>query len=150
MRALLYKLNPAVPQHWLLLFAGVLWTCVGVFLCIRAFGWTVNLPEFSGRLSLASGAAVAFAWNRFMFANIARKNVSRIIRLPQRACVFGFTGWRGYAMILAMSVLGILLRDSLIPKQLLAALYSAMGGALILASVIFYRSFWTTRIRAPQ
>jgi hypothetical protein len=145
-RALFYRLNPAVPQHWLLLFAGILWTCVGGFLCFRAFGWIEFLHETSASIYFVLGIAIAIAGNRFVFSGIAHKNVSRILRLPQRACAFAFTGWRGYGMIAVMSVAGVLMRNSSLPKQYLATLYAAMGGALILASVVFYNSFWKMRV----
>jgi hypothetical protein len=144
-RALLYKLNPAVPKQWLVLFAGILWTLVGGFLCIRAVGWIEFLHGSSASIPLASGLAIAFAGNRLMFSNIARKNLFRISQLPQRACVFAFTGWRGYILITAMSALGIVLRNSTVPRVYLAALYTAMGGALILASTVSYRGFWEAR-----
>jgi len=142
MRGILYRLNPAVPNHWLFLLAGFLWTGVGTFLCIRAFLWLETLHDLSAALFGASGAVIAVAGKRFVFANVARKNVGRIFRLPQRACFFAFTAWRGYAMIAVMIILGITLRNTSIPKQYLAPLYIAMGGALVLSSLVFYKSFW--------
>ena len=150
MRTLFNKMNPAVPQRWLLLLAGLLWTGVGTFLCFRAFGWVETLHETSADIFLASGAACAVAGNRFIFTHVARKNIRRIAQLPQKACVFAFTGWRGYAMIAVMMTAGIFLRSSSLPKHILAALYTAMGGALVLSSVVFYRSYWQTRCSREQ
>jgi hypothetical protein len=140
MRDLLYRFNPAVPQRWLVLLAGVVWTSVGTFLCYRALSWVV--VDAPSAVFIASGAAVGVAGNRFIFTRVAQQNLARISLLPMRACIFAFTAWRGYAMICAMITIGIFLRTSSIPKQYLATLYTAMGGALFLASFEFYRSYW--------
>ena len=142
MRALLYRFNPAVPNRWLLLLAGIIWTGVGTLLCLRAIGWIEAGNNASSLLFVAAGAIAGVVWNRAMFANIARRNVTRISRLPEKVCIFAFTAWRGYAMIAGMISLGIFLRGSSIPRDYLATLYAAMGGALLLSSFIFYKSFW--------
>ena len=147
--SVLRKLNPAVPSHWLLLLAGFLWMAVGVFLCLRAFVWLEEVNGTSEIIFGASGAVVAVVGNRFMFANVAHKNVGRIFLLPQRACVFAFTAWKGYAMIVVMVALGITVRNSSFPKRYLAPIYIAMGGALFLSSFVFYQSFWQ-RFRTHQ
>lgn len=142
MRELLYRFNPAVPNRLLMLLAGLIWTSVGAFLFIRAIGWIDVQHETQSSLFVASGVVAGLVWNRVMFSKVAARNVSRIARLPEHACVFAFTAWRGYALIVLMIVLGIFLRNSSIPKQYLAGLYAAMGGALFFSSFVFYRSYW--------
>jgi hypothetical protein len=139
----LYKFNPAVPRNWLLVLAGLLWTSVGFYLCFLAYGWLNAIHDRSATLYGASGILVAFAWSRLMFGKTATKSVNRISLLPERTCLFAFTAWRGYAMITVMIATGILLRNSALPRQYLAALYIAMGGALFLSSFVFYRSYWS-------
>lgn len=139
--SLLHKLNPAVPNRWLFVLAGAVWTAVGLVLCLRALTWLAAEPEPAATLWAVSGVAVAVAGNRFMFAAVARRNVGRIAALPQRACIFAFTAWKGYIMIALMITLGMLLRNSSMPKHYIAPLYLAMGGALLLASSVFYQSF---------
>jgi hypothetical protein len=142
-KSVLHKLNPAVPNHWLVLLAGIFWTGVGTTLCLRGFGWLEALHDSSATILGASGVVVAIVGNRFMLESVARKNTGRIFRLPQRACVFAFTAWKGYAMIALMITVGVALRSSSMPKQYLAPLYIAMGGTLFLSSFVFYRSFWS-------
>jgi hypothetical protein len=45
-------------------------------------------------------------------------------------------------MIAAMIGMGISLRNSSLPKELLIVPYTAMGGALILGGVLYLRSFF--------
>lgn len=140
-KSVLLHLNPAVDKRWLFLLAGILWASVGGFLCFRAYSWlkgndTIQLLLFSG-----AGITLAIVWYQFMFVGIARKNVDRILKLPARVCIFAFAGWKGYGIIFVMIMLGMALRASSIPKQYLAPMYIAMGGALLLSSLLFYKAF---------
>ena len=135
------RLRPAVPRFWLLGIAGAIWTAAGTLLCLRGLVWL-----FADSLLLAvalelAGAALAVAFFSFGFTRIAQKNIHRIHGLPDRACVFAFTSWRGYLMIGGMMTLGITLRNSALPKEYLAVPYTAMGGALLLASARFFGRF---------
>jgi hypothetical protein len=135
------KFNPAVPRRYLFGLAGILWTTAGTLLCIRAIIWldvfstqTECVLEFFGCLLAATGYF-------FLFSRIVQKNIDRILELPERACVFAFTAWRGYAMIALMATIGITLRNTSIPKYYLSIPYTAMGGILLIGSVRFYRQF---------
>ncbi|MBI5471879.1 MAG: hypothetical protein HY961_05995 [Ignavibacteriae bacterium] len=143
MRAVLYKYNPAIPRRWLLIVAGLLWTSVGTMLCLRAIGWLDVLHDDMAPLFALCGFLIAIVAHRFMLTKAARRNANRISSLPERACMFAFTTWRGYLMIGGMVALGLLLRNSSFPREYLAVLYSAMGGALVLSSFVFYYTYWS-------
>jgi hypothetical protein len=114
---------------------------VGMVLFRRALGWlsgfdlSVSLPMEVVGLVLA---AIAY---RFGFSRIVERNITRIARLPEQACAFAFTPWRGYGMIALMVTAGLLLRGSDLPKYVLSVPYTAMGGSLVLGSVRFIRQF---------
>jgi len=135
------RLNPAVPRHVLLVLAGTLWTLAGGILCVRAAFWlggfqagTIAAVE-CGALALAAAAYLA------LFARLVRRNIERIHALPERACVFAFTPWRGYVMIGLMMTAGISLRSSSLPLYYLSLPYTAMGAVLLAGSAVFYREF---------
>lgn len=135
------RFNPAVPKRWLLLLAGLVWMGVGTFLCMRAAGWlsASNAPETPVLAFL--GLMLALSAGRFMLWKAANRNIRRISMLPDRSCLFAFTAWRGYGMIGIMILLGTVMRHSAVPKPYLAVVYVGMGGALVLSSFLFYRSF---------
>ena len=54
-----------------------------------------------------------------------------------------FQAWKSYLIIVAMIVLGVTLRNSAIPKNVLAVAYTAVGGALFLGSFHYYRHLGT-------
>ena len=135
------RFNPAVPRRYLFAIAGLLWTLAGGLLCIRGAMWLGGF-QFTviGSVEAAS-IAVGAAGYIFLFNGIVRKNVTRIGLLPERACVFAFTAWRGYIMIGIMMTAGISLRSSSLPLYYLSLPYTAMGGILLTGSVVFYREF---------
>lgn len=134
-------MKPLVARHWLFLLTGVLWSLAGSILCLRAYGWLLAYQRTLALTAGSGGALAAVVSYIFGFSRIARKNIRRIEALPARASIFAFTAARGYLIIAAMISAGILLRQSAIPRDYLAVAYIVMGGALLLASLSFYRRF---------
>lgn len=138
----LTRLKPAVPKHWLIAIAGAVWSTAGGLLCRMAWQWLHPLPPLH-LLGLAGGGLfLAFLLHRGMLARIARRNMTRIASYADRGCVFAFQAWRSYFIILLMIALGSFLRHTALPREPLAVLYSAMGLALLAASVSYYAMFW--------
>jgi len=132
----------SLSKQWLFLLAGTLWALAGAVLCTRAYFWLI-LDRISLALPLGLlGIALAALFYALGFNKIARKNAARIGGLPDKASVFMFTARRGYIMIALMMSAGIFLRSSGIPREFLAVLYAAMGGALLAASLQFFVNFW--------
>ncbi len=141
MDTLLTKLNPAVPRHFLYALAGFLWAVAGTLLCFRGIVWIEGL-RFPAALGIElAGIALAVAGYLYMFSRLVERNIARIGGLPEHACVFAFTAWRGYLIIAMMMTAGITLRNSSFPRLYLALPYTAMGGMLLTGSVAFSRRF---------
>lgn len=144
------KFNPAVPRQFLFGIAGLLWTVAGALLCVRGAVWLEEV-RFAAALEIETVAMVlAVAAYAFLFSRLVQKNVDRIVRLPERACVFAFTAWRGYIMIALMIASGLTLRNSSIPHYYLSLPYTAMGVVLLTGSVRFYREFLRAIIPAQS
>jgi len=135
-------LHPAVPKHWLLIVAGVMWTGVGVLLASLAVGWLAKTFSVVSILLGLLGIGFSLLINHIQFARQKKKNIKRIIALNDKACVFSFQAWTGYLIIAIMMPTGIFLRNSIIPKPYLAVVYMAIGGALLQASLNYYRHFF--------
>ena len=127
--------------------AGLMWSVVGVVLCHLAYVWLKAVP-WSRALPLGSlGLVFALAFYRYPFSKTALKNIDRLCLLAEKPCIFAFQAWRSYLIIIFMIALGIMLRNSPIPRHFLAVIYTTIGGALFLSSFHFYRRIWTVKIR---
>lgn len=144
---MLYRFNPAVPRHYLLGIAGLLWTAVGATLCMRAIIWLAALPLGQELLFESMSVVLSLLGYSLFFSRLVQNNIDRIERLPQRACIFAFTAWRGYFMIGVMISFGIMLRGMSVPKQYFSIPYSVMGLILLIGSLKFYRQYLLTLLR---
>ena len=143
---MLARMKPAVPKYWLIAIAGVVWSAVGAMLCHMAWAWLRPLDHLHALALAGTGFGLALVFQRLMLGRIARRNMSRICSYAERGCVFAFQAWRSYLIILVMIALGSFLRHTAIPREILAVLYTAMGGALMLSSFSYLILFWRVRI----
>jgi hypothetical protein len=132
------KLKPAVSRNWLIATAGVMWTAVGVILCFMAYHWLTTAVLKRSFLFGVLGLLLALVVYYFGFSRIARKNIDRLFQFQDKVCFFAFQAWKSYLVIALMATLGAFLRHSSIPKQYLAVIYLAIGGALVLSSLHYY------------
>ena len=134
----LARFDPAVPRNWLLIFAGVMWSAIGILLCYYALTWVTH-PATTIALAFGLlGLLISIPINLWGFSKLAHKNIDRILEYKDRVCAFAFQAWKGYLTIAIMMTGGILLRHSAIPRQYLAVLYAAIGGGLLESSVHYY------------
>ena len=135
----LASLKPEVPKCWLFAASGVMWSGVGLMMCTTGIKW-LALENMARTLSFASaGLVLAVMATVFSFGGIARKNIQRLRRLPERGCLFAFQAWKSYLVILLMIALGMTLRRLPIPNAVLSMIYIGIGGALFLSSIAYYR-----------
>lgn len=140
----LNRLKPAVPKHWLMAVAGCVWLTVGGMLLgmawIRMQDHTI--PQTAGLL--VAGLLLALLLHHFLLTRLVWRNVSRIERYTEKGCLFAFQAWRSYLVVLVMIGMGSLLRHAPLPREILAVVYTAMGGALGLSSLTYF-TCWRQR-----
>jgi len=134
----LIRLKPAVPKHWLIAIAGLVWAMAGIMLARLAWSWLRTMPALQAGGLVAAGLVLAVVFHRFMLLRLARRNMARIGNYADKGCLFAFQAWRSYFMILLMIAMGSFLRHTAIPRVYLALLYTAMGGALLIASMGYF------------
>jgi hypothetical protein len=133
------KWKPGVHKSWLLVIAGTLWICVGLMLDILAFFWLEHEIAYKALISAIIGFGSALLIHHFGFLRVVDKNLNRILPMEGERCIFSFISWKSYFLIAVMMLMGYALRHSPLPKLYLAALYSAIGTALILSSFRYLR-----------
>ena len=133
--------KPAVTKSVLLLLAGTAWLCVGTFLLSLARSWLSNETGASQLFLGGLGVTMALLVHHFGFLRIVDKNIARILPMVDKKCLFSFITWKSYLLISGMIAMGTLLRHSPLPKPFLAVPYTAIGLALILSSLRYFRVF---------
>lgn len=134
--------EPAVSRRTLALTAALLWSLAGLVLITRATLW-LRGSGYAGIIVGIISVIVGLLKGRFVFARLARRNIERLAELSPhkpKICIFAFQALQSYLIVIAMVALGILLRLSPIPRIWLAAIYLAIGSALITASSAYWRA----------
>jgi hypothetical protein len=132
-------LKPAVPKCWLFAASGLMWSAVGIMMCATGFGWLMREGLLAALGLAVAGLGVAIMSACRLFGGMAKKNIQRLRRLPQRGCLFAFQAWKSYLIIALMVALGVALRYASVPAKILSVIYTGIGGALLLSSFHYYR-----------
>jgi hypothetical protein len=138
----LKSLKPAVSKTWLIVMAGLMWSVAGLMLCRLAYHWLVILQWRWIVPQELLGVVLALTAHKFCFSRIAQKNIERLSVITEKTCIFAFQRWKSYLVIALMTIIGITLRNSPVPRPYLAILYTTIGGALFLASLKYYSCLW--------
>lgn len=134
-------LKPAVGKRHLLLLAGAIWSCAGVVLLRFALRWIAAYPGsfVLPLLAVIGGLILGSMIALFGFRRIAKKNIGRILLLPERSCLFAFQKWHAYLLVVFMMSLGMFVRKTqLFPPLFLAAMYTGIGSALLGTSILYF------------
>lgn len=139
-----------VAKIWLFLLAGLMWSGVGIMLCVLAYRWLVDLHSIIGLWFGLASLAVAVLVYRFGFIHIAQKNIDRLHAFLEKASLFAFISPKSYLLVVFMMGLGMTLRNSPIPKAYLAVVYTIIGAALFFSSLHYYPHIWVLARRRAE
>lgn len=143
---MLNKFKPSINKKYLILISGVLWSGIGVLLNWIAFKWVLDFEQWQIIFTYSIGILMGLIIASFGFSKLAKKNIDRIMRYPEKVCVFGFQRWQMYIMIVIMMSMGLFMRTTtLIPKYLLAPVYVSIGLALFISSFVYYKKLLTMK-----
>ena len=143
------RLTPRAGVRAQLVAAAVVWLVGTAILLSRGVMYIVAPDEYErfgyGIVLIALVAiAIGIVKARFILIRYAAKAVRRI-RTRGHACFFGLFAWSSWAFIIVMMGGGMLLRhsplvDSWWGRTFLGILYVAVGTALAIADVVFWRA----------
>ena len=100
-------------------------------------------PRYGWWLVLAA-AVLGSAKARFVLRRSARRIIDRIRARGDGRCLGGFLSPATWAFVLAMVLLGRLLRAGWLPRTVVGFVYVAVGVALLLASGYIWQA-WSER-----
>ncbi len=135
------KFTPSVDKRILVLLAGLMWCGVGIMLMRFSVIWLSPMGIRIAWIYYSAGFLAAMPIHHFGFLKIADKNLSRLLPLTVKKCLFSFMTWKSYIIVLIMISMGIALRHSALPKRYLSILYIGIGLALFLSGIRYLRFF---------
>lgn len=136
------KFDPAVDKRFLVELSGIIWSVVGIMLCNLAVGWLFQTTIRKGTWLVIAGIILSLIIHHFGFLRLVNKNIERIRSKEGKVCIFGFQAWKSYLIILIMVGMGFTLRHSSLPKPYLSVIYIGIGGAMLLSSLRYHRTFF--------
>jgi hypothetical protein len=137
------KFDPAVDKRILIALSGAAWIIVGVILLKLALGWLSPVDVKTSFLLGLTGVTLALLIHHFGFLKLVDRNIERIMQMKDKVCIFAFQAWKSYLIIAVMVAMGMTLRQSSLPKPYLAVIYIGFGGAMVLSSIRYIRTFFS-------
>ncbi len=125
------QLKPGASKSTHLLLAAFIWAAVGLMLLYRGSCW---LLEAKGVVWLVPAMLAGTVKSLFLLDRVAAKNILRVQRFNDNHCLGGVYSIRSWGLVLAMMVLGRLLRGAGLPLALVGGFYVAIGWALFFSS----------------
>lgn len=129
-----------VKRNTLLLLACLVWSAAG-FNILRI--GLMAYPAYLTAVNYLLSVLVFAVFQRFIFGKLVRKHTARITSyLEERHFFLKFFDGKAFVIMAVMMTGGIGLRVSgLAPERFIAVFYTGLGGALLLAGLLFGRNF---------
>lgn len=133
-----------IKKNTLLLLACLVWAAAG-FNILRI--GVMAYPAYVTVWNLVLSALVFGVFQRFVFGRLVKKHTQRIHSYGEtRQFFLKFFDGKAFAIMAVMMSGGIALRMSgAVPEQFIAVFYSGLGGALLLAGILFGRNYAVAR-----
>ncbi len=130
--------NLKVSNVWLLLTAGLVWSGVSLMLFSLAYRWLEDLHSSWSIWIVVCGLAASLIVYRFGFYHLTQKNIARLKGFLEKASPLAFFSGRSYLVMIFMMALGMGLRSSIMPRSILAFIYTTIGGGMFFSSLHYY------------
>ncbi len=134
----------------LILIAGIVWILVGFMLSRLAILWWQTYTGSFVFIFILIGLILGVAKGYFIVTRVVITNIKRITQLNGNSFILAFISLKTYLLIAGMMILGILLRNSVFPKQYLAIIYMGVGLAMIFSSYPYFRMLFSGVSREVQ
>ena len=128
------------PNH-LIFLTGLLWLVASYILLSRAYSWAIDLESSYLFIGIILGLVLGFIKSKLIFIKLTNKNMERIIAFKQKVSLWEFHLNKDKLLIVLMIGIGIVIRQSFIPKWVLMPIYLGIGLAMFLVFLLYMRTF---------
>lgn len=129
----LSRFKPGVKTHTHLFLSAVLWTTIGILLLAKGLfrlSQLADWQEFIVVSAILAGSLKAY----FILDKSARRGIDRILTFKDGTCLGAVYSFKTWILVLCMMGMGVILRNSSLPMNILCFLYLTIGWALLLSS----------------
>jgi hypothetical protein len=126
------KLKPDASLKTRIFMAALLWSVIGLMLLGRG---AMAMAGTGHEWLIAAAVMIGAGKSWVLLDRIADKNMVRIFEKGEYSCLGGIYSWKTWLLVVAMIILGKLLRSSPLPTWLVGTVYVAVGWSL----------FWSSR-----
>ena len=119
-----------------------MWSTVGAILLLVGTRWVVGEGANDAGWLIALGVVGGILKARFVLGRAARRIADRIRIRGDGRCIGGFLALRSWALVAVMAVGGRLLREGVVPRLVAGFVYTAIGAALLLASIRLWQGWY--------
>jgi Ni/Fe-hydrogenase subunit HybB-like protein len=140
----LSRLKPGVNKRTHLFLSAILWTGIGLLLIAKGGFRLSQLKDWDQQvlimlLALLAGSFKAY----FILDKSVRKVINRILNFKDGTCLGAVYSVKTWILVLCMMGMGVILRNSALPINLICLLYLTIGWALLLSSRLVWK-VWLT------
>jgi hypothetical protein len=132
--------KPAASCKAHLLAGAVVWSVVGIMLASRGVWNLLELENFS-LWWLLLACFVGVLKGQMVFVRSASRSVARILSRGDGKCLGGFISLKNWGLIVAMILLGKVLRATPLHRGIVWSVYVAVGFALVVSSRVFWKAW---------
>lgn len=129
-----------------LLLAASMWTLVGFGLLGFGLKWLIGSESKWILLLLLGSVIVGGIKGKFILNKTAMRTINRVQSRGDGTCIFGVFSIWSWLFVVMMIALGNILRMSGLSDDILGAIYSAVGVALIIGSVFTWNAFINLKV----
>lgn len=125
------RFKPGVSPKTHLFLASALWTTIGLLLIYRGI---VYLSPHNLLPLMLIGIILGSLKSFLVLNKAAARGVERIRRFGDNTCIGAVYSWRTWLLVVAMMLLGLIMRMSPLPSAFIGTACIAIGWALLFSS----------------
>ena len=137
----LSRFKPGGNKRTHLLMSAVLWTAIGIMLLTKGTYRYSQLPDRQP-IIVVLGILAGSLKSYFILDKSALRSIDRILMFKDGTCLGAVYSYKTWIMVLCMMGMGVILRNSSIPVNLLCFLYFTIGWALLMSSRLAWRAWF--------
>lgn len=134
------RFKPGATQHTLLLMSACLWTAIGLLLLVKG-GFRLSQLEQQHPVVVLAAVVAGSLKSYLILDRAARRGIERILKFKDGTCLGAVYSVKTWIVVLFMMTMGVILRNSSLPGNILCFVSITVGWALLMSSRLAWRAW---------